>query len=82
MKTTTEAIAESAKKFAELQKEMITGMFGDSPFKITNPFENLSNPTDVYENTVKFHTACLEYHKSVLNMLEAMNALNPLKTNK
>ena len=79
MKTTTEAIAESVKTF----NGMFNGMFTENPFKIENPFAKMTNHTDMYENTVKFHTACIQYHNSVLNMLEAMNALNPIKkTNK
>jgi hypothetical protein len=83
MKTTTEAIAESVKTFTEMQKEMINGMFTENPFKIENPFSKISNSTEIMENTVKFHNACIQYHTSVLSMLEAMNALNPIKkTNK
>jgi hypothetical protein len=82
MKTTTEAIAESVKTFTDMQKEMMNGMFTENPFKIENPFAKMTNQSDMYENTVKFHTACIQYHNSVLNMLEAMNALNPIKTNK
>ena len=79
MKNTTEAIAESVKTFTDMQKEMINGMFKDSPFKIENPFSKLPNSTEIVENTVKFHTACIQYHNSVLNIIEAMQALNPVK---
>jgi hypothetical protein len=82
MKTTTEAIAESVKTFTEIQKEMFNGMFTENPFKIENPFSKVPNSTELMENTIKFHTACIQYHNSILNMLEAMNALNPVKTNK
>ena len=82
MKNTTEVIAESAKKFADFQKEMFNGMFTETPFKIENPFSKMPNSTEIMENTIKFHTACIQYHNSILNMLEAMNSLNPLKTNK
>jgi hypothetical protein len=50
--------------------------------KFTSPFENMTNATEIYENTVKFHTACIQYHSSVLNILETMNSLNPVNNKK
>lgn len=82
MKKAIETMTEQFSTFAEMQKTMFDGMFGENPFKIENPYLNFKNPTEIYENTVKFHTACIQYHNSVLSMLEAMNSLNPIKTNK
>lgn len=77
---TTEKFNETVKTITELQKEMFTGMFGTAPFNVENPFKTIPNSTEIMENTVKFHTACIQYHNSILNMLEAMQALNPIKT--
>jgi hypothetical protein len=82
MKNTTERIAESVKTFTEIQKEMFNGMFTENPFKVENPFSTITNHNEIMENTIKFHTASIDYHKSIITMLEAMNALNPVKTNK
>ena len=79
---TAEKIKDTVKTFTDLQNEILKGFFGDFSSPVKNPFENLANPSEIYENTVKFHTACIQYHNSVLNILETMNALNPIKTNK
>ena len=82
MKNTTEKIAETVKTFTEIQKDMINGMFGENPFKLENPFSTITNHTEILENTIKFHKASIDYHTSIISMLEAMNSLNPVKTNK
>lgn len=82
MKNTTEKIAESVKTFTDFQKEMFNGMFTENPFTMENPFSTITNHTEILENTIKFHKASIDYHTSIISMLEAMNALNPVKTNK
>ena len=77
-----EKFTESVKSFVDLQNEVMTNLFGTSPMKFTTPFENMTNATEIYENTVKFHTACIQYHTSVLNILETMNSLNPVNNKK
>lgn len=72
-----EKFTDSVKSFVDLQNEVMTNLFGASPLKFTPPFENMPNPNEIYENTVKFHTACIQYHNSVLNILDTMNSLNP-----
>ena len=82
MKNTTERIAESVKTFTEIQKDLINGMFTENPFKVENPFSAITNHNEILENTIKFHKASIDYHTSIISMLEAMNSLNPVKTNK
>jgi hypothetical protein len=77
-----EKITESVKSFVDLQNEVMTNLFGTSPLKFTAPFENIPNPNEFYENTVKFHTACIQYHNSVLNILDSMNSLNLVNNKK
>ena len=82
----TEQFTESFKTITDLQQEVMKGFFNSATNStknlMTNPFEGMSNSNEIYENTVKFHTACIQYHNSILNMLEAINSLNPIKTNK
>jgi hypothetical protein len=82
----TENFTESLKNIADLQKEAMKNFFtfttNSTNNLFANPFEGMPNQSEIYENAVKFHTACIQYHNSILSMLEAMNALNPVKTNK
>lgn len=80
--TVKEKMNESVKSFLDLQNEVMNNFFGTSPLKFTSPFEGMPNPNEIYENTVKFHTACIQYHNSVLNILDTMNSLNPVKNKK
>ena len=82
MKNTTEAIAESVKNFTEFQKEMMNGFVGSNPFSLENPFIKFANSNEIMENTIKFHKASIDYHNSIISMLEAINAVNPLKSSK
>jgi hypothetical protein len=79
----TEKFNESVKNFTELQNQMINGFFfpGVNASTVKNPFENLPNANEIYDNTVKFHNACIQYHTSILTAMEALNSLNPV-TNK
>lgn len=82
-KDVTEKFAESLKTITDLQQEVMKGFFttatNSTKNLMTNPFEGLTNQKEIYENTVKFHTACIQYHNSILSMLEAINSLNPIK---
>lgn len=77
--TVKDKMNESVKSFLDLQNEVMSNFFGTAPLKFTSPFEGMPNPNEIYENTVKFHTACIQYHNSVLNILDTMNSLNPVK---
>lgn len=83
MKNMTEQFAESVKTITDIQQEAMKNFFtiatNSTKNLMTNPFEGMTNQKEIYENTVKFHTACIQYHNSILNMLEAINSLNPIK---
>lgn len=81
--TINEKMTESLKTITDFQQEVMKNFFtvatNSTKNLMNNPFEGMTGQKEIYENTVKFHTACIQYHNSILSMLEAINSLNPIK---